>query len=193
MERIGVSGVRDTLRSGYDVRLVVDLVRTDPRYTKLPTDRLGLYAAVIEAGWPDVPEDVRQEQQSLTAAAAWRMVSERKPNEDMRRLKPDIDLPANLLAALADAPERDHRSVRLVRRVGAGAFEFVHDQMHAYLAARWFAQDGLSPAELEKMVAGSTIWTQAPDARRVLWGFAAALLDDKRLLDLWTRIEDKEE
>ena len=82
-----------------------------------------------------------------------------------------------------------NRSVRLVRRAGGGAFEFVHDQMHAYLAARWFAQDGFSAAELEKMVANSTIWTQSTDARRVLWGFAAALLDDERLIALWARIE----
>ena len=65
--------------------------------------------------------------------------------------------------------------------------------MHAYLAARWFAQDGRSMAELEKMVATSTIWTQSPDARRILWGFAASLLDDKRLLQLLPRIEDNEE
>jgi hypothetical protein len=193
MKRIAASGLIDAIRSGYDVRLVIDLARADPHHAKLPTDRLGLYAAVIEVGWPDVPEDVCREQQSLTAAAAWRMVSERKPNEDMRRLKPDVDLPADLLVALADAPERDHRSVRLVRRVGVGAFEFVHDQMHAYLAARWFAQDGFLPAELEKMVAVSTIWSQAPDARRTLWGFATALLDNERLLELWTRVEDKEE
>jgi hypothetical protein len=49
------------------------------------------------------------------------------------------------------------------------------------LAANWFAQDGLSVKELEKMVAGSTIWTQTPDARRTLWGFAAGLLDDSVL------------
>jgi hypothetical protein len=69
----------------------------------------------------------------------------------------------------------------------------VHDQMHAYLAARWFAQDGFSVSELETMIAGSTIWTQSPDARRTLWQFAAALLDDDRLLKLQPRIEEKEE
>src|SRR5262249_23581640 len=115
------------------------------------------------------------------------------PNEDMRRLKPDVDLPANLLVALAEAPEKYNRSVRLVRRVGSGAFEFVHDQMHAYLAACWFAQDGFSAAELEKMVSNSTIWTQSTDARRTLWGFVAALLDDERLIALWARIAEKEE
>ncbi len=83
--------------------------------------------------------------------------------------------------------------MRLIRRVGSGAFEFVHDQMHAYLAALWFSQDGFSPSELEKMVAASTIWMQSPDARRTLWGFAAALLDDERLIRLWTRVEDKED
>jgi hypothetical protein len=193
MGRIAASGLQDAIRSGYDVRLVIDLARTDPHHANLPGDRMGLYAAVIEAGWPDTSDDARREQQGLLAAAAWRMVSERKPNEDMRRLKPDVDLPADLLAALADAPTNHNRPVRLIRRLGAGAFEFVHDQMHAYLAARWFAQGGFSTAELEKMVAGSTIWMQSPDARRTLWGFAAALLDDKRLIELWMRVEDKEE
>ena len=66
MERITTSGLQHAIHSGYDVRLVIDLARADPHYSKLPADRMGLYAAVIEAGWPDVPEDVRQEQQSLT-------------------------------------------------------------------------------------------------------------------------------
>jgi hypothetical protein len=153
---------------------------------------MGLYAAVIKAVWPDVLEDLRREQQNLIAAAAWQMVSERKPNEDMRRLKPDVDLPSTLLVALANAPENEHR-VRLIRRVGGASFEFVHDQMHAYLAARWFAQDGFSLAELEKMIAGSMIWTQSADARQTVWGFAAALLDDERLTGLWARVDDKEE
>jgi len=192
-ERITASGLKDAIHSGYNVRLIIDLARADPHHTPLPSGRMGLYAAVTEAGWPDVREDMRQEQQGMTAAAAWHMVSKRKPNEDMRRLKPDVDLPANLLIALADAPERDNRPVRLIRRVGGGAFEFVHDQMHAYLAARWFAQEGLSVVELERMIADSTIWTQAPDARRTLWEFAAALLDSEHLIALWARIVDKEE
>jgi hypothetical protein len=191
--RITESGLKDAIHSGYDVMLIVDLVRTDPEGVELPTDRMGLYAAVIKAGWPDAPEDLRKEQQSQIAAAAWRMVSERKPNEDMRRLKPDVDLPADLLIGLADAFEKEGKPVRLVRRVGDGAFEFVHDQMHAFLAARWFAQDGFSIKELEKMVAESTIWTQTPDARRTLWGFAAGLLDNERLNALMARVEDNED
>jgi hypothetical protein len=193
MRRIAASGLKDAIRSGYDVRLVLDLAKHDPEHAVLPADRMGLYAAVIEAGWPIADdENARREQQAKTAAAAWRMVSERKANEDMRRIKSDKSdadlLPARLLQALAD-----HRPVRLVRRAGSNAFEFVHDQMHAYLAARWFAQDGWSVGELEKMVGGSSIWAQSPDARRILWGFAAALLDDERLVALRLRVEDKED
>jgi hypothetical protein len=175
------------------VRLIIDLARPDPLDAPLPADRLGLYAAVIEAGWPDVPKEVEREQLDPTSAAAWRMVSERKANEDMRRLKPDTDLAADLLEALADVQETDRKPVRLIRRVAGGSFEFVHDQMHAYLAARWFSQDGISVAELIKMLETSTIWTQRPEARQTLWGFAAALLDDKRLIALWDRVEDKED
>jgi hypothetical protein len=192
-KRITASGLKDAIRSGYDVRLIIDLSLPDPDHADIPAGRLELYAAVVSAGWPDAPEEMCKEQQGLTAAAAWRMVSERKPNEDMRRLRPDVDLPTNLLVALADAPDKYKRSVRLVRRVGSGAFEFVHDQMHAYLTARWFTQEGFSAAELERMVANLTIWTQSTDARRTLWGFVAALLDDERLISLRTRVVDKEE
>jgi hypothetical protein len=190
--RISASGLKVAIRSGYDVRLIIDLARPDPQNASLPGDRLGLYAVAIAAGWPEIPEETRREQLGRTASAAWRMVSERKPNENMRRLKPDIDLDSNLLVALADAPERDRKPVRLIRRVGSD-FEFVHDQMHWYLAACWFAQDGFTVSELERMLEASMIWTHAPGDRRTVWGFAATLLDNERLLALWARIEDKED
>jgi hypothetical protein len=190
--RIQESGLKDAIRSGYDVRLIIDLARSNAQNPELPKDRLGLYAAVIEAGWPDSLSEPRLEQQSRTAAAAWRMVSERRPSDDMRRIRPNEELELDLLNALADAPELEKKPVRLLRRVG-GAFEFVHDQMHAYLASRWFTQEGFSVAELVKMIASSTIWTQTPDARRALWEFSAAMLDDQRLIALWKRVEDNEE
>ena len=49
-----------------------------------------------------------------------------------------------VLGALADVQETDAKPVRLVRRVAGGSFEFVHDQMHGYLAARWFSQEGFA-------------------------------------------------
>jgi hypothetical protein len=192
LARISQSGLAEAVRSGYDVRLIIDMTRVDPRYVPLPSARASLYEAVVLAAWPwDAPELVT-EQQGRLAAAAWRMVSERRPNEDKRRLLPDVDLEEKLLVALADAPEREHRSVRLIRRVG-NCFEFVHDQMHAYLAARWFAQPGFAATELTRMVAASTIWTDAPSARRTLWSFVAMLLDDARLMALLSEVDDEEE
>jgi hypothetical protein len=158
MTRISASGLKDAIRSGYDVRLIVDLARPAPQHAPLPADRLGLYGAVIATRSP--------RRCSANSLAARRpqlggMVSERKSNEDMRRLKPDADLTADLLGALADVQETDGKPVRLVRRVAGGSFEFVHDQMHAYLAARWFSQEGFSVAELD--VASVFANTQATD------------------------------
>lgn len=192
MNRLATSGLTESIRSGYDVRLVVDLVRAAPQYAPLPTNRVGLYAAVVDEAWPAETSEVLQEQQMQTAAAAWNMVSERKPNEDIRRIRPDIDLGRDILVALAEAPERYGKSVRLIRRVG-GSFEFVHDQMHAYLAARWFTKDGGRVQELEIMVAASKIWTHPLPARHTLWNFVAILLDDARLLALWECVENREE
>ena len=64
MQRITASGLRDAIRSGYDVRLIIDLVRSGGEHAELPADRIGLYAAVVKAGWPNVPDDTRREQQS---------------------------------------------------------------------------------------------------------------------------------
>jgi hypothetical protein len=193
MTRISASGLKDAIRSGYDVRLIIDLARPDPQHAPLPADRLGLSAAVIDAAWPEVSEETRREQLGRLAAAAWRMVSERESNDDKRRLKPDEDLAADLLSILADVREKDGKPLALIRRVAGGNYEFVHDQMHAYLAARWFTQDGFSIKELEKMIEASTIWTHAIEERRTLWGFAAALLDDERLTALWARVENNED
>jgi hypothetical protein len=49
IERISASGLKDAIRSGYDVRLIIDLARADPHLTSLPGDRMGLYVAVIKA------------------------------------------------------------------------------------------------------------------------------------------------
>lgn len=192
MQRLLLSGLHDAIRSGYDVQLVVDIVRADSVAAPLPTDRAALYAAVVSKAWPANEPDVIHEQQTRIAAAAWKIMSERKPHEDIRRMRPDVDLDGELLVLLADAPEKYGRPVRLVRRVGA-TYEFVHDQMQAYLAARWFTQDGFNVGELVKMVSSSTIWTHPLSVRHVLWGFAAALLDDVRLVALLERVEAQEE
>jgi len=190
MARITSSGLKEAIRSGYDVRLIIDLVRADPAHAALPGDRAGLYAAVVDAAWPAGSREAVWEEQSRTEAAAWKMVSERQPYEDMRRMKPEEGL-GSLLEKLADAPERERKSVRLVRRVGP-AYEFVHDQMHAYLAARRFTQPEFNVQKMVQMIESSTIAAHPSPTRRTLWNFIAALLDDARLVALREKVEDIE-
>jgi hypothetical protein len=190
--RLRSTGLGSAIRSGYDVRLVGDIARASPENAPLPSNRLALYELVLKVGWPDAHADLLREQMDRTSAAAWRLVSERKPHEDKRRMRPDVDLPSDLLNALADAPERDRKPVRLVRRVG-GAFEFVHDQMHAYLAARWFALSGFTTGELIQMVKTSTIWMHSKTERQMLWSFVAPLLADEPLVELWSLVDEQDE
>lgn len=193
LARIMGSDLKDVIRSGYDVRLVIELARRDPRNALLPSSRVGLYTAVVNEAWPTAPPEVIRDQQERIEATAWKMVSKREAHEHKSRLEPGSDLEEDLLTALADAPERYGKSVRLIHRAPGGAFEFVHEQMHAFLAARYFARDGSTVTRLEKLVAESTIWTQPLLARHTLWSFAVALLDDNRLLALWERVDDQEE
>ena len=119
----------------------------------------------------------------MLQAAAWTLMSERGPNEDKRRLKPDADAPKDLLEQLEAVRERSGRSIRLIR--GAPPYyEFVHDQMNAYLAACWFA-DRPTAAIMKELLDATKVWQDGLDAQRTLWGFVAAMLDQPRLEALW--------
>jgi hypothetical protein len=172
------TGLIEHLRSGYDVRLVIDLAEEESQRANLPNDRIGLYRAAVAAAWP--MEDDRLD---LLEAAAWKLVSERGPNEDKRRLKPDVDVPKDLLEQLEAARERSGRSIRLIR-AAPPAYEFVHDQMNAYLAACWFAARP-TVSVMDDLLKESKVWQEGTEAQRVLWRFVAALLDQPRLEALW--------
>jgi hypothetical protein len=53
VRRLRDSNLMEHLRSGYDVRLVIDLAEADPEGAKLPHDRIGLYRAAVAAAWPE--------------------------------------------------------------------------------------------------------------------------------------------
>jgi hypothetical protein len=95
------------------------------------------------------------------------------------------------LTLLAKEPDNSDRGVRLLRRIEAD-YEFVHDQMNAFLAARWFAGQERSVADMQGMISGSKIWKDTKDAQRALWGFAAAMLNAADLQTLWSNIRDDE-
>jgi hypothetical protein len=184
--RLKDNGLFEYLRSGYDVRLVIDLASADPEGRNLPGDRIGLYRAAVAAGWPEGDDRL-----DLLQAAAWKLISDRGPNEDKRRLRPDIDAPVDLLERLEAVREQSGRSIRLVRAAPPG-YEFVHDQMNAYLAACWFV-DRPSIAVMKAQLQDTKAWLDGREAQRVLWGFVASLIDRTTLERLWVFAGDDEE
>lgn len=189
------SPIWGSVRSGYDIKLLSELLKAYSPDTPLPQDRAGLYSSALEKGWPK--SSTQEEDLATLSAAAWKLVSERAPHADRRRMVPGTDAPGTLLKALADAPENDQKKpVRLVRRVSAasaGEFEFVHDQMHAYLAASYFALQGFTVEQLQEMLKRSTIWLRPLEERKTLWGFVAPLLDSAVLTKLHNQVSDVEE
>jgi hypothetical protein len=94
-----------------------------------------------------------------------------------------VDAPKDLLEALEAARERSGRSIRLIRAV-LPAYEFVHDQMNAYLAACWFAHRP-TIAVMRGLLSASKAWLEGLEAQRTLWGFVAAMLNRPQLEALW--------
>src|SRR5262249_56190485 len=95
------------------------------------------------------------------------------------------------LEALADARERYGRSVRLLRRAGTSdQFEFVHDQMNAYLAASWLVSRP-TVADMREDLATSKVWKDTKSAQEALWDFVVPLLQPEEQAELWetTRAE----
>jgi hypothetical protein len=184
-KRLRETGLFRYLRSGYDVRLVSELAEADADRDKLPNDRLGLYRAAVLEGWPEGDDRL-----DLLQAAAWKLCSKRGPNKDKRRLKPDDDAPKDLLERLEAVRERSGRSIRLIRGAPPG-YEFVHDQMNAYLAACWFCDRPTVPIMCD-LLSATKAWQDGLEAQRTLWDFVAAMLDQLQLETLWIFAGDDE-
>lgn len=177
-ERLRNTGLVQNLRSGYDVRLVIELAENLSKVQDLPVDRLDLYRAAVVAAWPEGDERLE-----LLQAAAWKLLSERGPNEDKRRLTADLDAPGDLLEQLEAVRERSGRSIRLIRRSPPG-YEFVHDQMNSYLAACWFACRPTMPV-MRDLLNATKVWQEGLETQRTFWHFVAMMLDRSTLEELW--------
>jgi hypothetical protein len=178
-EQLRNTGLMDHLRSGYDVRLVADLAESG---LALPDDRLGLYQKITHAAVPTGVEG--DELLRLVKAAAWRIMSNRGPHEDKRRIKPGEDLEPDLLNKLTRVDERQGHRVRLVRHRDQ-QFEFVHDEMNAFLAACWLVERSTMEQKLE-LLTSSKVWQEDRDVQQSLWGFVARMVADHESLQaLW--------
>ncbi len=173
------------LLSGYDVRLVANLALSARERLDKTRSQLDLYREAVDAAWPK-GDDRKEERVEILEAAAWVLVSDRGPNQDRRRMVPSQDCPADLLNDLEKVPV-----VRLVRAAGKD-YEFVHDQMGAYLAARWFTSRAAA-AVMRELLETSQVWKVGAQAQRIFWGFVAEMVGRETLTALWIFAGDEEE
>lgn len=151
------------LRSGYDLRLVVELAGDDPDRAPLPTTRAGLYRAVLDR--------VRDAEKALPPVKklAWTMVL------DGRRELHRDEMVEAIGDQLLDALEAAH-----VVRLLAETYEFRHDQMRAFLAALWLVEETPSTAAIVKRLGDrrndGRIWRCSRRDQEELWRFVADLL-----------------
>jgi hypothetical protein len=189
--RLDAQELSDFIVSGYDLRLVADLAAADPEHAPLPSDRIGLYLAILARakggdGQPLRLEGLKQ--------VAWTMVTQRR-----REILPDDEkvLGSGTLKALLK------EGLRIVRPVGA-AHEFRHDQMRAFLAALWLVGEMPTLAALEKEVVDRGAFGLNRRDQEELWRFVvplvasakAASADDSSLEDLkalWRFANDEPE
>ncbi len=150
-----------------------------------------LYHSVVMSAWPDGDAEKCAQDQTQLEAAAWKLLSEREANEDKQRLTPDKDLPKRLLVQLAAGPGGMNQGIRLVRQL-EGEFEFVHDQMNAYLAGRWLTKHDRSTEAMEEMLLSSKLWNNTKEAQRPFSEFVADMLEDDAVEWLWSGIRRDE-
>jgi hypothetical protein len=174
--RIKATPLLSAIRSGYDVRLIADLVERRGPDVALPPGRLGLYELILAT--IQMPDNSKFPEERLCKAAweIWRV-------DGGRKLEVGKHLDKELLAPLV------REGQKVLRTLDAQHFEFRHDQMRSYLAARWPAQYEVNPISLfEKEV---DIWRISPEEQEGVWSafaeiFAAKRLEEAKALLEWS-------
>jgi hypothetical protein len=162
--RIVAEDLSGTIVSGYDLRLLRDLVvQADPEHIPLPSDRVTLYRTILARAKGSDGLSLPLER---LKGLAWTMVTQRR-----RRIVPDDEkmLDAGTLRELA------REGLRIVRPVGA-EHEFRHDQMRAFLAALWLVEEKHTIQALEKTATDAAAFGLNRRDQEELWSFVAPLL-----------------
>ena len=159
LRRLEAAPIAADIRSGYDVRLVADLVAAGSR-------PLGAARDAGRALRRDAGAGRRRTIRSPSSAgspgpAGWPGGATCRPGD-------------NIPAALLEPLKRP--GVRVVRTQDGETWQFRHDQMRAYLAARWAAVEEVSPVDLFE--ATPAIWRLGRSEQQVVWEFFARLLDE---------------
>ena len=176
-DRIETEGLSATILSGYDLRLLADLAAADPEHAQLPADRIALYEEILDRA--RVPEGQQLDLDEL----AWKMMTDRQ-----RRIRGED------AKELRDGPLKTlwQEGLRIIRPIGA-EYEFRHDQMRAFLAARRLVQLPTLPT-LQNAVIEKKAFNLNRRDQEELWRFVVPMLkSDENLEALWNFASDDPE
>lgn len=149
----------EEVRSGYDILLIADLhVSGQP----IPRDRLGLYHATLDAVRLLGGERYQEEVICRVAWDLW-LAGNRRFQED-KRLTKDLLLPLQRVHIVV--PRGD-------------TFEFRHDLLRGYLAARWAKCHATSVVEFISRLANKNIWQLSPSEHDIVFPFLTAIIKEK--------------
>lgn len=170
-KRLAAPGIADVLVSGYDLRLIADLAKSDPVNAPLPANRVGLYQAILSRAGQEQPLQLSQLEK-----LAWEMTITHRREI---RVSDEAALGTGVLDHLAN------EDVRVVRKLGT-TFEFRHDLMRAFLAASWLAQELPTIAAITTALEDKGVFELPRREQADLWSFLVLLInDDKDLAALW--------
>jgi hypothetical protein len=98
-------------------------------------------------------------------------------SEGERRLTPGEHLPKDLVTLLW------REKGKVLRSLDGETFEFRHDQMRGYLAARWLAIHMVAPLRL--LQDDASIWRLSRSDQEVVWSFFSAMITEYLGVEIW--------
>jgi len=181
LQRIREERLADVIVSGYDLRLLADLAKPDPKTVRLPNTRIALYREILERA--STPEDAPRRIDGLKRVAWTMIVAERR----------NIGIEDENLLPVGTLDDMVNEGTRIVRRSGK-VREFRHDQMRAFLASLWLVDEMPTLHALEMTLIDAKVFRINRRDQVELWRFFSYLLSDSRLAEVWQfAITDPEE
>ena len=153
------------------MRLIADLIERKGIDAVLPQNRLGLYQLILETIQAVDGSTYPEDRLCRAAWVIWR--------DGERKLKINEHLDADLLTPLYEEGQR------VLRALEGNRYEFRHDQMRAYLAARWAAVHETNPQRL--FTEEAKIWRLSRRDQEEVWDFFAEMIisEPEKAISLW--------
>jgi hypothetical protein len=160
------------LISGYDIRLIADIAGKNVDAAPLPDGRIALYRTVLSKA---LSEPYAAVQAEALKRISWKLLVEGR--RDLR--EPEIAIIGEPIAK-----RLQEGATRILRRV-SNYTEFRHDQMRAFLAASFLADESANVESIVERLADSEIWNRGRRDQQELWSFLCQLLPTNDLTPLW--------